>query len=531
MTMSPDSCKVLSKNSIISKQLLLLAPNKLLSRLSLAGIGIRQIPRLNVTFGPDSVSNMLNHVSGNFAIKSIAYTGLTIESMQGQFSRAEGRTEFKDLSGVVKGQEFRAAESGSAMQGGPVSGSAYWDGNAREFGILATTAIDPSLLIPPLSISRIATNVLQRFSFHSRPPKLQLEIKSNVTDWSSFYLRIDATGNDLAFQGVGLSSLNTSAEYQHKVLRLDPLAATQDGKFAKGSVAIDFGKSSAQFDLLTTIHPADFEDILCPRLGLFGEKLSSTGEVRIDAQGSFDWGSMDSTDFIANIKAEKFVLPVASTDGFTAEVKGHGKQIAVTDARFGLYGGEGTGAFSIEWDPLRKQLPCSFETDIAHVNLKEFRQFLAKGKPVKVSGTMTGRLAMTTDLSTNILAVANGEGFVRVDDGQLTDLPLFNGFSRLVRKIIPGFSVFSITNLRGTYRISDGNISSGDAYFEGDVISAKGKGKYHYQDGFDAKLQVQIFRESKFSKVVRAITDPLMRLLKIRLEGPLSDPSWKLYNF
>jgi hypothetical protein len=519
------------QNTITSKQLMLLVPDALAERLVALEMRMEKMPRLAVDFGPATVPDVLNHLSGKFSIKSLGYKGLEVESMQGEFERVDERLELSDLNAVVKGQEYRAGETGSSMKGGPVSGDVYWDGHEKEFGLRATTSIDPTLLIPPLSISSMATNILQRFSFRNEAPQIQLEIKSSVVDWSTLYINIRGTGNDLAFQGVELSSLNTVAEYQNKVLRLDPLAATQSGRFAKGSVAIDVARSRAQFDVLTTMHPVDYEDIIYPGLNMFGEKLNSKGNVRMDARGTFDWGSMEDTEFTANVEAERFILPVAETDNFKAAIDGHGSVIQVRNARFGIYGGEGEGTFSMDWNPSRKSIPCQMEASIVNVDFQKLKSFLSKGKSAKVSGTMRGDITLEMDASTNFFSSANGKGFVRVDDGQLADLPLFNGFSRLIRKIIPGFTVFSITKLRGNYTISDGAIASGDAYFEGDIISAKGKGTYHYQDGFNAKLQVQVFRESTLSKVVRAITDPLMRLLEIRLEGTLSNPSWKLDNF
>ena len=120
---------------------------------------------------------------------------------------------------------------------------------------------------------------------------------------------------------------------------------------------------------------------------------------------------------------------------------------------------------------------------------------------------------------------------MRVDKGQLADLPLFQGFSRLMRRVFPSFTVFSITNLRGNFTIADGVIMSEDAYFEGDVLSAKGRGRYVHPTGFDATIQAQVFRDGRISRMVRIITDPLMRLLEMRLEGPVTDPSWQLQNF
>jgi hypothetical protein len=100
-----------------------------------------------------------------------------------------------------------------------------------------------------------------------------------------------------------------------------------------------------------------------------------------------------------------------------------------------------------------------------------------------------------------------------------------------MRKVFPGFTLFSITSLKGTFAIKDGLVSSEDAYFNGEVLSAKGRGTYGPDAGFDAYIQVQVLSESVISKVVRVLTDPLLKLLEIKLEGSISSPTWRLEKF
>ena len=75
-------------------------------------------------------------------------------------------------------------------------------------------------------------------------------------------------------------------------------------------------------------------------------------------------------------------------------------------------------------------------------------------------------------------------------------------------------------------------ITSDDAYFGGDVISAKGWGRYTYGEGFDAYIQAQVLSEGQIlKKMVQALTNPIMKLLEIRLEGTLENPSWRVKPF
>jgi len=518
-------------NSITSNQPLLLLPGWIHDLLAKAGLRIDQLPRLEVDFGPAKPKDVLNHLSGVFSIRGVGYQGLEIEALRGRVKRENNRLEFTDLQGSALGQEERAAETGSAMHGGSAEGTVFWDGNTREFGVEADINFDPNLLVQALSSVKTATNVIHRFSFKGLPPQGHVSLGANIDDWSTFYIDIQALANDAVFQGVEFSSMNVVQTYRYGKLNLDPVVAMQGIEFIKGSALIDFRGSTVAFDALSSMDPADLEDLIYPGINLFGNHIVAGGDIRIVAHGVFDWGSMQQTDFSAKVEAEQLRIPIAALDRFTAKVVGDGSVITVKNAKFGLYGGEGEGEFSFAWTPPRKELPYKTDLTFSNVDFYPCMAFFCTDNPVKISGKMAGNAHVEAALSTNFFSTANGTGFVRVDDGQLADLPLFQGFSRLMRKVFPAFNVFSITSLRGNFTIVDGVVSSEDAYFDGDILSAKGKGSYVPASGFDVRIQAQVLSEGKISKVVRAITDPLMKLLELKLEGPLSDPSWELEKF
>ena len=519
-------------NSITSNQPLLLLPDWIHDLLAKAELRIDHLPRLEIDFESAKPKDVLNHLSGVFSIRGVGYQGLEIEALRGQVKRENNRLEFTKLQGSALGQEERAGEMGSAMHGGFAEGRVFWDGNTREFGVDVDASLDPNILVQALSPVEIATNIIRRFGFKDHPPQGHVSLGANVDDWSTFYIDIQASANDVVFQGVEFSSMNVVQTYRHGKLNLDPVAGMQGVDFIRGSALLDFRASTVAFNAVSSMNPSDLEDLIYPGINLFGNHIVAGGDIRLVAHGVFDWGSMRQTDFSATVEAEQLRIPIAVLDRFTAEVVGDGPVIAVKNARFGLYGGEGEGEFSFAWTPPHKELP--YETDISFSNV-DFRPclvFLCGDRPVTASGKMDGNAHIAADFSTNFFSAANGGGFVRVEEGQLADLPLFQGFSRLMRKIFPSFTVFSITSLRGNFTIADGVVSSEDAYFDGDVLSAKGRGSYSQPTGFDAYIQAQVLSEGKIiKKVVHAITNPLMKLLEMKLEGTLTNPSWELEKF
>ena len=120
-------------NSITSNQLLLLLPDAIHELLVKAELRVDYLPRLEIELGPASIKELFNHMTGVFSVRSTAYKGLEVESLRGEVKREKRRLELNRIQGSVLGQEHRAAETGSSMQGGDVEGEVFWDENTREF--------------------------------------------------------------------------------------------------------------------------------------------------------------------------------------------------------------------------------------------------------------------------------------------------------------------------------------------------------------------------------------------------------------
>ncbi len=519
-------------NSVTSTELMLLLPEWIHGRLPGYGVQVTNMPRLEMDFGPAPVNKLADHLSGSFSVRGLTYKGLMFEVLRGQLQVSEPRIELEQLDGLLRGQEERAAQVGSAMRGGPLTGSAFFNRETAVFGFAVKTGFDPHLLKEPLEYSPAAVQNISRFHHKNEPPRLHVECGANLKDWSGFYINIGGTATDVAYEGVVCDSLNCETSYTNRTLRVDPLLCTKNSRYVKGWVEIDYFNSLARFDVASTMDPADVEQMINPALDFFGTHLDAAGgSVLLQAHGRYDWSTMQQTDLTAQLKADRFRMPFIESDQFEAQIRCVGPALSVTNMHFGLCGGSGGGAFSVELDPAKAARPYSLDLQLKNVGFRQYCSQLYPDKKITASGKMNGRIQLAADFSTNFYAAATGGGKVKIKDGQLADLPLFKDFSRLMRKIIPGFDIFSITKLSGTFTIGDGRISSSDAYFGGNLISADGQGSYSPEQGYDAYIQVQILSETVADKVMRFLTYPVSKFLEIRLEGPFENPSWRLKRF
>jgi hypothetical protein len=312
------------------------------------------------------------------------------------------------------------------------------------------------------------------------------------------------------------------------VLVLDSLAAMQGTNDLTGTATVDLRQSSAYIDIITSIPPLTLQNAIVPQLGVFGTNLNTSGRTSITAKGVIDWDQMQATDFTAEVAAEKIELPMMYLTDFSGTVTGEGPLLALKDSKFTLFEGKGDGDFSIEIDPQTQELPFSVYLNLDQLNVQQIVQLSTTNTDIKVSGKLGGSIRLQGDLKQDFFESVHGDVSLAITDSQLAQLPFLDGFTKTVRKVIPSFNVFFFTGFSADFQLGEGVIKSDNAYLEGDVISAKSRGQYSIKDGFDAIIQIQTFSSRPISKVVRYATDPLLKLVEIKLTGTMKEPSWKL---
>ncbi len=518
-------------NSITSTRLFLLLPNTVVHFLTGQQIQVGSFPVFELKFGPAAPADLFRKIEGSFAIEELTFQGLTVSDFKGRVDRNGSRLDLHKLEGEVLGQEYRADEVGSGLRGGTVSGSCFWDPDRREFGVEAKGACDPSLLLGPLSRVHIATNIISRFAFDGPAPQCQLELGACYEDWSSFFLKIQGTAENMRFHDVPFSSVSASADYAEGTLCLDRIIAKQGNDYINGTATLDFRRGVAGFDGRSSVNPATLENVIYPRHGIFSRAVHVTGATRISGQGVVDWRRMQSTSFSVDVAADRVDLPMAALDDVTVRVSGEGDAIAFRNATFNVYGGGGTGSFTLHLDPSQTNIPYQVDVKVNDAAFNDCLAYLFPGGEHTASGKLSGVLQATADFTRSFFHSANGSGYIRIRDGQLADLPLFHGFSSAMRVVLPSFKMFSINRLNGNFELKDGVIHSKDAYFDGHLISAKGYGSYSVQNGFDAFVQVQMLSDNEVSRVLRFFTDPLLKLFEVNLTGTFDKPEWTLNPF
>ncbi|MBN2162176.1 MAG: hypothetical protein JXR25_06240 [Pontiellaceae bacterium] len=516
------------QNSLAAPELLTLLPENVQDLMELFGLKLTTVPAFDMRLGPGLPEELLNRVSGSFEVLDAEFRGLHFSSCSSRVTRKAGRLDLTEIKAILSDQTEQSMETGSCMLGGTASGSFFWDAGKREIGCNADGCFDPTLLIPPLSDVRVATNILHRFQCDRETPQAHVEFGFQYQPWSEFFFNLQGSGNDLRYRGVPFTSISASLEYRDMILEFDSLLAQQGIDFCKGMVSFDFRNHLFSFDGDANMNPATLESVVFPRGEVFGNAVRFEGPARMHGSGTIDWREMKATDFRGEVAADRVELPMMAMDDFKCSVIGDGPVIQLDEMTFGLYSGTGMGTFSVLVDPSRDSLPCKVEVGVNKADFSKFIHYVYPELRMEATGELYGWIKADADIADDLLESAKGAGRVDIRHGQLADLPLFRGFSSTVRKLFPSFRAFSITRLNGDFEIHDGIVSSDNAYFDGDVISAKGRGAYSFRNGFNAYVQAQVLSDNSVSRIFRFLTDPLLKLFEMKLSGMLPDPKWEL---
>ncbi|MBN2684029.1 MAG: hypothetical protein JXR40_02005 [Pontiellaceae bacterium] len=518
------------KNRIQNKALFSLVPASIMNELKQNDIQLIGVPLFDIKLEPAPPGkNRFSQLSGIFALEGLTVGDLELASIAGEAAWDGSRLKLTELQSQVVSQEHRSEETGSCMRGGAIKGKLAWDSRNHRVEIAGEAECDPNLFHQVLSVSHIAQDVIADFKFMQRPPKGTFEVNFCYDDWHTFELDLQVSAEELTYLGVPLSSLDSSTIYKDGVLDVESVLAKQGIKYLKGQAVLDYDKSVVSFDGVSTMAPAAVEDLTFHSLELFGHQIEVSGDADIAARGRIDWGTMRTTDFEAEIKMSGVKTPAMMFDSLTSKLVGKGPVIDVKDAVFSGHGGTGAGSMSVLVNPPADQLPYKLDIQLDSIDLDSWLKFLdLVSDGTEGNGDVYGWLKADADLKKPFMESASGEGRIDIKNGRLTDLPLFNGLSKVVRLVFPSFKMLSINRANADFTMNEGVIHSDNAYFDGDVLSAKGSGDYSVEDGFDMEVQVQLLNDNKLFVIIRLVTDPVLGLLELKLGGTFSDPTWKV---
>ncbi len=425
---------------------------------------------------------------------------------------------------------------GTGRGRGAVNGQATFDGD----GVLRArleTDFDPHALDPLVRLlSGKDLSVLNRFAFIESPPHCVWEF-NGLPEGGQYRLTVDFQGNRFRYRGEALAFARLHGVFERgsaaHTMRLDPLLFVLGEQTSRGSLTVDWDNQEADFELVSDADPGALARLAGWDRNFIAQVVRGGAGARVTAGGRVAWSNPARNDAALRLDGVSLSIGGLLAESCVLDLRLQGPTNRVNELRGRLYGGTFTGSGWIGPEQGEDQISrLRMHLEILHADLEGILRDVAGPPSV---GPVQGRIYGTLDLSgkvvSNRVRVVEGDGTLRVKDGQLFRLPLFNRFTESMNRTTPGVNWASrTTDLRVPFAIRDGVVSASDAVLESDVVSMTARGTCRLADGvLDGMVQVRTLRGGGLlAQALRAVDYPTSKRFEFHLEGILDAPIWTL---
>ena len=511
------------KNTLPHADLLGLLPKGITGKIAQAGLQPFGAMEFDATLGPCPPAQLLEQVQAQVHNLQITRNDLTLDPVRFKFVR--------------NGDQLKLTELSALANGGPLAGEIDLNLSTRAWHTSLQGAVKPG----PIGTltGRGLQTFIKRFTFPNAPPSISAELSHSGVKGS---LRLDGTisGHGLTCAGIPLDYCATTMAYSNRVLVLTGFRADHAEKNFSGDIEIDFARKLAEFDVVNEFPPHQIAQALAPNRPTILNEFTFEGPIISKGRGQVDYSGGTNHHFDGVFTTEGVSFAGLNANLFHSDISGRGSELIFSNTSMQLFDGavEGGATFDLQFND--DTSPCRLDIDATELNLTEILQHFSTSKPSTTKGRLSATVDLRADTAAGFWASVRGQGEVEVE-GQLHDLPVLGGFSRLIRTTLPGFSLFSITSLYSKYDLHDGALHTDNLELGGTLLSARAHGNFSSERGLDFIVQAEPLRQTREHKkwyqlhlwgadALKQTTAPLFRLLEFRLTGTLEKPSWRLVN-
>lgn len=522
--MPRDRIRIGLTNSMPAPELFALLPRQAYDAVTRTGIQTDGPLNFSAEIGPAPADTLLDQLRLNVQSMRATRNDLTLDPLQ--------------LTLIRDGDSLALPQIQTVANGSPISGTFSMNLPDKTW----TATFQGSVPTPAAAnlLGGIPKDWIDRLEFTNAPPDIRGEVSWGGHD-GTFQMRADVSGRDGQCAGIPFDTLNTTLIFTNHTFSLAPLRIASPDKNFDGTIHIDLPNFLASFDAETSLEPAEIAQILAPGVPTVLTNFTFNGPVYSKAAGQIDYSGGTNHAASGTILAESVTAANLTATPFSSDVEARGGQLLFTRSKLNTLGGTAEGSAAFDLCLTNHHSPYRLDIDLTGMDLTQIAQHFSTNNFSSTKGSVSASLTLQADASTNFWASATGSGQVKISDGQLADLPIVGGFSRLLRSSLPGFSLFSITTLYAEYDLHDAALYSDNLELGGTLLSAKARGKYSPKDGLDFTLQAEPLRQTRDNKewyqlhlwmadALKSGTSPLFILLEFKLTGPLKNPQWRLIN-
>jgi hypothetical protein len=488
-----------------------LLPRRWTESASREGVQMRGKLKGEAWVGPAPFADLTRHFEGWVSADKVDARGVWIERGFASAKRSGDTFEIGKLNAVI----------GKTGQG-PLDATGRYSPATGDFEAQFTSGFDPNEIAH--LFHPVAAQIIGRFKFPDRPPSIEGVVTGRRGDLGKFAMTGTCLGSNLTYNGVALARFETGVAHSNEVLRMEPFSFTRGDGHVDGWLVYDFARNVFRMDLGGTVDPPGVGRIVGGGLQRTLDRFRFEQPVTMAVAGTVDARGDARTDLNVEAEGKRMGYNWFTADRLTLTTHALGGSFFFTNVVGEAYGGTFGGDVVVS--PRGKDFHYSTSVAVSNALLDEVIAAAHTGKVQNLDGRLDVHVAMEGIAGEGKGRTVTGSGDIVISKGRLFRVPMLGGLSRLIGLIYPGLSYASQTDFTGTFDIREGQIVSQDILLQGNLITLRGRGRYHFDGRLDFKVQVQLLRASGIGYALRFFTKPVSRLFEVSLTGTADEPRW-----
>ncbi len=470
--------------------------------------------RVELQIGPSRLDLAAENFSGRLSFSRATIREVPIESLDVKFSRS--------------GPEFRIENASVQLDSGPhasqlvIRDGSYHLANSNFQARIAGT-FNPHVIKP-----WITPNMRSIVDWFGIQEPLAGDVTvGGVIGNPAIYCYGPVQATNFTVYGVAMQSMQGHLTITNEVMHITGATLIRPEGIARGDAHMAFSNQLLRLDVDSTLDPRDTTRMLGPVVAQFMEPFQLNGPTRLQVEGILDYCNFSLNQLNVHVEALRFGYDRWEADTAEFDLTMMGRRLRFTHATATAYGGQFSGTAQLY--PVADDSNWRYDVNFSATNASLAELLSASfAKPAgELRGTLDATARMGGYIGKGTGPTAVGSGHIDVRGGLLFQTKLFSGFSAMLSKIIPDFTLFAQTDASGDYTIRNSRLNSQDIQLQGTVFGVKASGDYHFDGDLDYRVEVQLLRGGPVAALLRLATLPVTRLLEFRLTGTFEDPNWR----
>lgn len=415
---------------------------------------------------------------------------------------------------------------GKDLHSGAIDGTLAWRREGRLTGRVSTS-FDPRALMPVFKVYYPdAVGVLERFSFPTTPPRMDMTFEADSKPELSVVAKGRMQASNYAYRGavIGFASINGDYVFGQGTnrLRMDPFSLTIGGRQARGQIEYDFTTGMSGFQISSEVNLSSVLRLIGLKEFLMAPWSFEEG-TRLVAKGHVGYTHPEKSEVEAIIEGTKIGFKGITFNNYSLTYKNQGYSHRFSDVRANVGGGFASGSAVLVADKTGSHWISAIRAEIINADADEFLKLASTNLEWRMGGKVFGSFD-----AEGIGASPAGHGQLTIREARIFRSPLvasllekWGGLSReLDLAEIPVESRFS-------FELKNHRITSRDAVLEAGSFGLLVQGSCGLDGSLDWVVKpAETGNGSVAGRAVSAVLAPFHRG-EYTLTGTLQNPEWR----